>query len=371
MEKSLVKKRYYNIDLLKIVSIIMVLCLHYVGKGKLLAEAPVNSVTYFAAWIIEYLCLGAVNCFALCTGYLSANSKFRPEKLIALWFQVFFFHVLGAVIAYGKGLLTIDKAVLLKILFPIFTDQYWYVTAYFIFYLVSPLLVFIVQNVSLRKLKIIAFFSALIFGLNIFQWTVIRNGYHFVWFIALFFIAAYVKKANAFNRKSYVYFLLYIAFALLTFAFRYTLDAYGLKYFEVFNGQAYNFPTTFISSFMLFLAFKNINIKERRISKALSFLSKHTLGIYILHLNVFVLEYYYLHIVRPTAYMGSPLILANFAIYLVGTFLICLLLDVAREYLFKIFRIDKLSVFIALKLKTFFKSIIDYSPKKIDKTLDK
>lgn len=85
-------KRNIGIDLLKIVSMLMIVTLHMLGHGGVLDNMPPMSRCYQVAWLIEIACYGAVNCYALASGFLTARCNIR--KLMELWLQVMFYSLL-------------------------------------------------------------------------------------------------------------------------------------------------------------------------------------------------------------------------------------------------------------------------------------
>lgn len=87
-----VKERNLGVDLLKIVSMLMIVTLHMLGHGRILENLPFMSHSYRAAWMLEIICYGAVNCYALISGFLLAHCNAR--KLFGLWLQVMFYSLL-------------------------------------------------------------------------------------------------------------------------------------------------------------------------------------------------------------------------------------------------------------------------------------
>lgn len=85
-------ERNIGIDLLKIVSMLMIVTLHMLGHGGVLDDMPPMSRCYQVAWLIEIACYGAVNCYALASGFLTARCNIR--KLMELWLQVMFYSLL-------------------------------------------------------------------------------------------------------------------------------------------------------------------------------------------------------------------------------------------------------------------------------------
>ena len=63
-------ERNYGIDLLKIVSMFMVVILHILGHGGVLEHALDLSLNDTIAWFIEILCYPAVNIFALTKAHI-------------------------------------------------------------------------------------------------------------------------------------------------------------------------------------------------------------------------------------------------------------------------------------------------------------
>ena len=62
-------KRLANIELLRIIAMLMVVMLHYLGKGELLPTVSLRmDVTGYVAWILESLSIVAVNVYVLISG---------------------------------------------------------------------------------------------------------------------------------------------------------------------------------------------------------------------------------------------------------------------------------------------------------------
>ena len=99
------KERNYGIDLLKIVSMFMVVVLHVLRHGGILENVPILSINDTVAWVMEILCLCAVNLFALTTGYLCIDKKFNFKNVINLWIWVLFYNVLFTLLIRGFDLI--------------------------------------------------------------------------------------------------------------------------------------------------------------------------------------------------------------------------------------------------------------------------
>lgn len=74
-----------SFELLRIISMLMVVTLHFLGHGRVLENVRLFSSNFFVAWMIESLAYVTVNCFVLISGYFLVNSKFRVKKLFTLY----------------------------------------------------------------------------------------------------------------------------------------------------------------------------------------------------------------------------------------------------------------------------------------------
>ena len=71
------KTRESNIELLRIISMIMVVVLHFFYHGEILRWTTVESSGYLTYWSVEALAFVAVNVFVLISGYFLCLSRFR------------------------------------------------------------------------------------------------------------------------------------------------------------------------------------------------------------------------------------------------------------------------------------------------------
>ena len=92
------KNRNYGIDLLRIVSMYMVVILHILGNGGVLTNLELLSLNYYSAWFLEISCYCAVNCYALITGYVMVDSKFSYKKILNLWLDVLFLRLFFTIV---------------------------------------------------------------------------------------------------------------------------------------------------------------------------------------------------------------------------------------------------------------------------------
>ena len=153
-----------NLELLRCVAMMMVVTLHFQGKGGLLTGgdrtlsdgAVALTGAGYAAWLLEAFCSVAVNGYMLISGYFLCTSSFKLNRLIRLWLQVWFYSVTFGVLAAAAGVVeetAVDAHYYLTLLFPISMDHYWFMTAYLFLYVLTPFAGLAVRQMTKGQMK--------------------------------------------------------------------------------------------------------------------------------------------------------------------------------------------------------------------------
>lgn len=154
--------RNKGIDLLRIVSMIMVLFLHVLGKGGILGTVVRETANYQIAWLIEIAAYCAVDCYGIISGYVGVDSKFKYSNIIQLWCRVAFYTLIITGIFSWYMPQTVRVGEWMKALFPVLGNQYWYFTAYFCLFFFTPFLNYLLQTMTDKQLKKLLFFIILL-----------------------------------------------------------------------------------------------------------------------------------------------------------------------------------------------------------------
>ena len=157
-EKS---SRNYGIDMLRIISMIMVIILHIITKSNFLKMPQSISVKNETVTILRMLCFCAVNVYAIISGFVGyIKSSHKYSSLIHLWAQVFFYYFIFGLtdILYDHFVMgeSIALVRLIKLFLPVFSDQYWFFTAYFLLFFFMPMLNIIIDHTPKNVFKITA-----------------------------------------------------------------------------------------------------------------------------------------------------------------------------------------------------------------------
>ena len=132
------KERKSNFELLRIISIVLILFHHLAYHNELYFLANDNINKYIGIFLFTFGKIG-VNLFVLISGYFMINQSLKLKKLFMLWLQIFI---------YSAGIMLIMTCLkiynptgifdVLKYFLPISYNIYWFATAYIGMYLFTP-----------------------------------------------------------------------------------------------------------------------------------------------------------------------------------------------------------------------------------------
>ena len=143
------QKRNIGIDYLRIIAMFFIVAIHTLRHGGILDNVIKNTSQYRLAYLILTIVNSGVIIFALISGfvgYSETKKKHGCKSFFILWLTVVFYDVLISTVFYACGKANIDTVI--KAFFPISNDDYWYFTAYFFVFLLSPYINDIVRNNS-------------------------------------------------------------------------------------------------------------------------------------------------------------------------------------------------------------------------------
>ena len=277
MMKGATEGRNYGVDLLRLVFMFMVCLMHILGQGGVIQANSKDPLSYYIYWMLEVVSYCAVDGFALISGYMAANKPVKYEKLVDMWFQVFFYSfiltLIFTVVGFNENWTKTD---ILKSVFPMTSGYYWYFTAYFAMYLARPILNRFIWGIDETAAKKTLILMILLFSvLGLFgdpfktDW-----GYSAIWVIVLYCIGALAKKVKLFeSRKTITLMVLWAFCILVSWAARVLLD--------IENALQYISPAFLLSAIIMIVLFSRMKLKGTIIFR----IAPCAFGVYLLQLN--------------------------------------------------------------------------------------
>lgn len=352
------RERNYGIDLLRIVSMIMVTILHFSGYGGFLGT-PENGLSYYVLSLIMVICYGAVDIFAIISGFVMYNSTVKYTKIINLWFQVVFYSYIFLILDKQIFHRPINILNVLSASFPVtISDNLWYFAAYFIMFFFIPLYNKIISSFANGFLfnYIIICFAILFIPTNI-SILGLLDGYSFLWLSLCYLIGAFIKKnENFFNSISNrIYVVIIIVGILITYCcYMPVWDNINIfiNYSPKDILEKYNSLTVLLPSISFLMLFSRMNIKRGK--RIIRFFSSTSFSVYIIQCLPFTWNNI---ITKLHTFFNAPTALEKIGLVLgvsVMFYLAASLVDSLRIQLFRLLHID---MFINLICKLFSKII--------------
>ncbi|MCI5892518.1 MAG: acyltransferase [Clostridiales bacterium] len=357
--EAAVDTRNYGIDLLKLFSMFLITVLHSLTFGAIVREPPFTKY-YEVGFLMQAFAYCCVNCFALASGYVGVDTKFKHRRILPLWLEVVFYDLFFTFFfMYIKPDMLVNKALLgatpwWNAVTPVIHNTYWYFTAYFCLFFFMPYM-----NMGLKKLSVkqayALIFSVMFIYIGI-QYFSKRDafsigvGYNSTWLIILYAVGAALKKtkldqSEKVAKYKWIFLILYAIMSVCAWAFKYYTeyqsnlagafkkDAVFLQYTSIF---------IFLSAIFLLLFFANIKITRKGVKKVIRFLVPGAFGVYLVHVH---------HLTYPLPFWGKLPELCQGPIYnlifgvlknAVMVFVVCLAIDLVRVQLFKLLHVRQL-----------------------------
>lgn len=285
-------ERETNIELLRVISMAMVITLHCLGHGGVLDLYSFGEAGYILFYLFRGFCFAAVNCFILITGYFMISAEIKISRVIKLIIQVEFYSILCLLLTKYLFQESVEAQDIFKALFPLTNKQYWFATHYVILLVLIPLINKFIRGIGKKEhlyvIKIlIAMFSVLP---SFLFWSrgIVGYGYDFTWFIVLYVIAAYIRKYEIrITGRSCM--AIWATVCIVTTGGTIGIEFLLYQVFGITNeglGQGvfffgYNSVAFLGAAFFLFLGFAKMNLKSNMLTN-ISRCGRYVFGAYLL-----------------------------------------------------------------------------------------
>jgi Acyltransferase family. len=209
---------------------------------------------------------------------------------------------------------------LLSSIFPVVCGKYWFFSAYIFMMLVSPLLNIVIERIK-KKTHLAICVVSIVLGIlagdvHIVPQLAMGDGYNVIWFVMLYFIAAFIRKYDVTVPKKWIFIpiLAYIATLVAGYFFN--------------TAQCSIVRST--PAIILLIALKDVKTNSARLSKFVTGLSSTMFGVYLIHDSNEMRAYMYRNIFHVDTFYDSKysfLIMLGFA---AATFAVCIAIEEIR-----------------------------------------
>ncbi len=329
-------KRNSNIEMLRIISMLLIITLHMTQCDKrfnsLLSNGPITFNTY-SIIVLKLLANIGVSLFALITGFYGV--KFSSKKLFYIIHKTWFYSLLIAFVFLILGDINIIN--LAHYFIPL-NSGHWYITAYVFLLLLMPLIKNNIDNMYQNHLKRWLMITGIL--LYAFRWLGLDIGTNIILLIFLYCLGRYIAKLDIEKLKRIKYaFLSLSIFSLLVISLLITIlhSELLLKLFgSNFSPLTLCFSTSIFIFFISKKYYTNFIINKLATAALSSYIISETLP----------MKHYLLYILNKYNYNVVTIVCFSICIYIV-----CFIIDIILSPLE-----TKLSIGIYNKFKNILKS---------------
>lgn len=330
-------------DALRIYAMFLIVLWHFMVHGEIrIGEVSLSSRVVLS--VLSSITVIGVNLYVLLTGYFQSGKNFRFNKLLRLWTTVLFYSVSICLLFLVFGFPVGGKQLLASWL-PILTKQYWFVTVYFVLYLLSPYLNQLLRHLDNRE---VLYLLAILLLFNSILPTLLSKdmalnpveGQSILWFITLYLSGAFLRRTNCCEgerrEKSEVKktkeVLLYFASIVVLCLSRF-VSSLLLQKLHLVSGLpdkllAYNSPLVYFSAIACFIMFAKMKIQSAMTAR----IATLTFGIYLIHDNPYLRGVLY-RVFRVSAWgdAGTSCLIAALLVGSMSVFCLCAALEYLRQ----------------------------------------
>lgn len=334
------KVRNSNIELVRIISMIMIITSHYtVHNGIDNSTLPLG----FNRFLLEFSTLGNIGVilFILITGYFLGQSKkpLQMSKLARLVLQVIFYSASIYLIFCAFGLTEFSLGGVVKAFMPITFKEYWFATAYVVLYIFHPFINKMLNNLT-RKEEL----ALIVTGLTLFSLihtftTMDFYGNEVIQFILFYIIGDYLGryKDNLFSERKWRLIGLFGSLVLIALSIV-VLDLIGTKIPVAGSHSIYllnrTSPLSILFAVSLFSIFAN---KVPKHSSLINAVAPFMFGVYLIHDNSYVRFFLQRRILKTELFIESNYLIVHeilsVILVLISCVLICYVLSVFVSFL--------------------------------------
>lgn len=286
--KSKYFERDSNIELLRIVAMILVLIVH--ADFLSLGEPNIDDLTSSPGGtclrvLIESLSIVCVNVFVLISGWFGIKSNL--SRFLCFLFQIYFLELFVYVLYLSMGM--IDTICFRDWMNILLCNDYWFVKAYVILYLLAPAMNAWLEVMPKKQIEQFLYSFFFIQTLLDFWWGTNFSGagYSGLSFVGLYVLARYIRlyPNKYFKLDKYLDLTIYLILTLLTsfatFVQIYMHGVVGWFYY-------YDSPFVILAAVCLLLFFSKLSIR----SKVLNWIAVSCFAVYIVHCSPLFLPNY-------------------------------------------------------------------------------
>lgn len=328
------KQRDSNIELFRIVTMLLIVAHHYVVNSGLtipMGEHPWSGATLF------YLIFGAwgktgINCFVLITGFYMCQSHLTPRRYLKLLLEVYFYRIVLFLVFLLTGRVSLTASVAIHLLLPFSDITTGFTSCFLAFYLLIPFLNLVVQHTAKRQHACL-----ILLLLNVYMIlpripTVEGTFNYLSWFIVCYFIGAYLRLYSprlVSERPGWKLLVSVLLSVCSIVAITYWISKTGrdlsIAYYFLEDS---NKPFALLVAVLAFSFFRSLSFGFH---KWINTIASAAFGVLLIHANGFAMRtLLWNDLLHNQESYGKPGFIAHAVLSVIVVYIVCTILDLMR-----------------------------------------
>ena len=193
--------RNIGIDLLRLVLMALIILGHLFAHTQVRTAFPILSLPGAWCWGWQTICLCAVDCFVLITGYFMFRAQWKLSHLLKLWLNIWVYAVgIGCAFTLA-GKTSLTPFTLLDMFLPVLRRVWWFMSMYVLLYLFIPFLNQGLRQLTRQQFTYLAMGIVLVFYVSplfafFFPPYDPTEGMGIIGFVTLYILGAYLAAQN-------------------------------------------------------------------------------------------------------------------------------------------------------------------------------
>lgn len=342
-------ERSSNIELLRIVAMLMVVLGHYYLKGGFPDDSLMNVNKLLMQFLGSWSKI-AVDIFVIISGYFLVTQKFKWTKLVKFFSCTYFWSLATLGTALFLLNLDISKSMIIKAVNP-FTPLNWFARAYLLLYIIFPLLNKLIKYLGKTKLSIfISILTTVFYIIPTIKGSSLGGYLNSLFMFAdMYFIGAYLRLYGSDKLEKTIEYwggtsavIFYSTILALDYMGRY--DSY---YMVKENVMIFAFVGCnifgLIMATAIFVIFTNWKLSY---NKVINTIASTTFAVYLIHDNGVIGAWLWNDLIQANKFYGSVWLIPHMLITASAIFTVCGVLEYVRIRLVEKSLMSKMSTLI-------------------------
>ncbi len=332
------KPRSSNIELLRILMMLLIIAHHYVvNSGIAAADGPIfaDPLAPHSLYLLLWGGWGktGINCFVLLSGYFMCEKAISLRKFLKILCEFMFYRIVIMLVFWLTGYEKPGITEILDALIPVRELNDGFPAAYLVFFLFIPFLNILIRHLTEKQhIRLLALFSFMYVFLGTFRpfFSVAMN--YVSWFAVLFLIASYIRRYP----KKFFYGAkrwglaaggCVLLSAVSVIACAWLSARIGKTYYYVAVTDC-NTLLAVCTGTALFLFFRNLRIRPNRFINAAA---ATTFGVFCIHTcSDAMRRWLWQDTLKNIEYYSKPIGYLHIIGAVAGIFAVCALIDTLR-----------------------------------------